>query len=230
MKTLLKIIILLLIIIIVGPILIIAYFSSGGPRDLGVKFTEADAQAAYEKNGVQSIALANSAGVKDSLQYQGQKEVNTSFSNAQITGMINSVKWVYKPVTNVQIKINPDGTGEASGILHIDKVLPFISLSHSTDEVEAAIKKYNFGYNPPFYLKGKVSVTNNKVTLNPEKIEIGRITVPQNLISANLAAATTFAQDQLAVVPNLKIRSLTLDGGKVNLDATMPEIERSVQK
>jgi hypothetical protein len=206
------------------------YLTSGSPRDLGVKYTEADRASAYTNNGVESIAVTPGQENPGGIKYEGQKEVKTSFSSAEISALNNSVKWVNYPISNIQIKINPDGTGEASGTLDVKKILSWVSFTHPVKEIESKVEQYHIGFNPPFYLKGKVTVTNNKVSLVPQTIEVGRITIPQNVVSENIAPIETFAEDRLNAIPNLKIRSLNLDGGKVNLDATYPEKELTVQK
>jgi hypothetical protein len=107
--------------------------------------------------------------------------------------------------------------------------LSWVSFTHSTDEINKKVEEYNIGFNPPFYLKGKVTVTNNQVSLVPQTIEVGRITIPQNLVSENIRPIEKFASERISSIPNLNIRSLTLDGGQVNLNATMPEKEFTSQ-
>jgi len=220
----------LVIVVVIIPVFIYKYFFSGAPRDLGVKFTEADRATAYANNGVASAAITGSQDNPSGIKYEGKKEVKTSFTSAEISALNNSVSWVNYPISNIQIKINPDGTGEASGILDVRKILSWVSFTHSVGEIESKVKEYNIGFNPPFYLKGNVTVANNKVTLVPQTIEVGRITIPKNIVSENIAPIEKFAQDRLNAIPNLQIRSLNLDGGKVNLDATVPETEYTVQK
>ena len=230
MKTLIKIVLVLLVIVVVVPIVAYKVIFSGSPRDLGVKYTEVDRISAYTNNGVESIIITPAFDNPSGIKYEGKKEVKTSFSSAEITALNNSVKWINYPISHLQIKINPDGTGEASGILDVRKVLSWVSFTHSVSEIEAKVDQFHIGLNPPFYLKGKVTVTNNKVILVPQIIEVGKITIPQNIVSENIAPVEKFAGDRLNAIPNLNIRSLTLDGGKVNLDATYPEKEMTVQK
>lgn len=207
----------------------IKYFTSGNPRDLGIKYTEADRATAYANNGIESAAITSDQDNPSGIKYEGQKEIKTSFSSAEISALNNSVTWVNYPVSNIQIKINSDGTGEASGIVDIKKVLSWVSFTSSTAEIEKAMKDYHIGWNAPFYLKGKASVIDNRVILTPQTIEIGKITIPQNIISENMAPIENFVEDRLNTIPNLKIRSLNLDGGKINLDATYPAKEYTVQ-
>lgn len=209
-------------------VLLVAFFgfkyaTSSKPRDLGVTYTVEDVKNSYVKNGVTAEALPKTENINKSIRYEGKKEISFSLTQSEITALINNEKWQYMPVSNVQIKINSDGTGEASGVLHIDRILPFVSLTHSTEEVEEAMNKYGILNNTAFYLKGKVSVVNNKVTLNPQKVEIGRITIPSNLVSENIGVAENFAERRIKAVPNLFVENLNLDGGKVNFKGTMPE-------
>ncbi|MFZ2152447.1 MAG: hypothetical protein WAV41_00115 [Microgenomates group bacterium] len=229
MKTLFKILLVLVILFVVFPFAAYKYFFSSGPRDLGVTFTESDRAAAYAANGVESIAITSSPDNPRGIKYEGQKDIQVSFTSEQITALNNSVKWVNYPVSHVQIKINPDGTGEASGILDIRKILSWVSFTHPVKEIEAKVDEYHIGLNPAFYLKGRVTVTDNRVSLTPQTIEVGRITIPQNIVAENISPVEKFVDARLSAVPNLKIRSLNLDGGKVNLDATVPEKEYTVQ-
>jgi hypothetical protein len=164
------------------------------------------------------------------MKYEGKKDIKTSFTSAEITALNNSVTWVNYPVSNVQIKINPDGTGEASGVLDIKKILSWVSFTHPVAEIEAKVNEYKIGFTPSFYLKGGVNVVNNKVTLTPQTIEVGRLVIPQNIVSQNIRPVQNFIEDRINYVPNFYVRSLNLDGGKVNFDATVPEKQYSVQK
>ncbi|MFA6005647.1 MAG: hypothetical protein WC775_04150 [Patescibacteria group bacterium] len=204
-------------------------FGSNKPRNLGVTFTERDHDNAYKKNGVAAFPILASSDITDSIRYEGEKEIIFSMNSAEITALINNNDWKYMPISHVQIRVDNDN-GEVSGILHIDKILPFISLTHSTDQVKTAMKKYHIAGNPPFYVKGKVLVTNNQVTLKPEKVEIGRLTIPAFLIDQNISALTDFIERRIANVPNLLIRSLRLYNNSVNFNGTVPEKEFKAEK
>jgi hypothetical protein len=104
-----------------------ALFGSDKPRNLGITYTEADRGKAYEKNGVIAAALPKTKNIADSIRYEGKKEVSFTMTNAEITALINSSKWEYMPISELQINIHTDGVAEASGILHIDKIVPYIS-------------------------------------------------------------------------------------------------------
>lgn len=230
MKKLIKIIFLLALLLIIVPLILFKYFFASAPRDLGVKFSQAELESATKKDGVEAVAITNptSDSIIDSLRFEGQNEVNTTLTGAEVSALISYQRWKYRLSDNVQLKIHPDGSAEMSGVLNIKNILPYISLTHSTAEVESAIQKYNIGFNPSYYLKGKFAVTDNQVTLAPETIQIGKITIPQNLISQNLPAVTSFVEDRLKSVPKLDVRSLKLEDGVVKIDATVPAKQYTV--
>jgi len=220
----------LIVIVIVVPLLLFKYFTSGGPRDLGVKYSSADYTQTHQKIGTEVIPLTSASSVKDSLQFSGQKESKVSLNSSEITAYFNADKYVYTPLSQVQIKINPDGTGEASGILNIKNFISYVSLTTSTQDVQKAIDKFHINANPPFYAKGTVTVTNNQVNLNIQQLEVGRIPVPQNYVVENISAVNNYASNKLNSIPNLRVRSLTITDGQVNLDATVPERVLKLEK
>jgi len=229
MKTFIKIVLFLIALSIIVPVLLFQYFFNSGPRDLGVKYTPANRASAYANNGVESVAITPAPNDTKGVKYEGKKDIKTSFTSEEITALNNSVKWVNYPVSNVQIKINSDGTGEASGVLDIKKILRWIAFTHPVAEIESKVNEYKIGFNPSFYLKGGVTVVNNKVTLTPQTIEVGRLVIPQNIVSQNIHTVENFITDRINYVPNFYVKSFNLDGGKVNFDATVPEKQYTVQ-
>lgn len=233
MKLLLKVFLVILIIAILLPLLIAAYFGfipwlspvfgSNQPRDLGVTYTEQNYTNTHNNFGVEVTAINSAPDVKNSLVYTGKHDVNLALSSADITGYVAAETWKYAPISKIQVKINADGTGEASGILNLDNILPFISMTTPVDEVQKAIDKFQITSNPPFYAKGKVSVVNNKASFIVQSLEIGRIPVPNHYIAENTTALNDFVTDRLNYVPNLQIRKLELVDGKVIFDGTVPD-------
>ena len=213
----------LIVFVVAVPILFVVFFANGKPKDLGIKYTPADYQATHQKFGVEVGKLETApASPKDSIQYSGSKEAKLNLNSVEITSYLNASKWVYAPASNVQVKINADGTGEISGTLNINNVLTYVSLITPIDEVQKAIDKFHVPATPPFYAKGTVSVTDNKVNFNVQSLEVAKIPVPQNYVTENTSALNNFATDKLNSIPNLKVRSLTLANGQVNMDATVP--------
>lgn len=213
----------LIFILIIIPVAIYLYFFTGSPKDLGIKYSPEDYTQGYQKVGTEVIPATGSVSVKDSLQFSGKKETNISLTSSEITGYLNGDKYIYAPISNIQVKINPDGTGEVSGILNLKNFITYVSLTTPTEDVQKAIDKYHISANPPFYAKGTLVVTNNQVNFNFTSLEIGRIPVPQNYVSENIGALNDYATKKLNSIPNLQVRSLTLSDSQAHLDATVPE-------
>ena len=72
MKFLIKLILVLVIIFVVIPFIAYKYIFSGAPRDLGVKYTEADRAAAYTNNGVEGIAITPASDNPGGIKYEGK--------------------------------------------------------------------------------------------------------------------------------------------------------------
>ncbi len=220
----------LIVIVLIVPVIIFKFFLMGSPRDLGVKYTQADYTKTHQEIGTEVIPISATTTIKDTLQFSGKKESKVSLNSSEVTAYLNADKYVYAPLSNVQIKINPDGTGEASGILNIKNFITYVSLTTPTADVQKAIEKFHINANPTFYAKGTLVVTNNQVNFNIFSLEIGRILVPQKYVGENIGALNDYATKKLNSIPNLQVRSLTLTDSKVNLDATVPEKVMKVEK
>jgi len=224
MKFLIKLVVLVIIVYFGYQYFLKDKISLFGPKDLGVKYTQADYQSTHDKFGTMvEKNSSSSASIKDSLVYSGKKDVKISLNSSEITAYLNAETWKYAPLSNLQVKINNDGTAQASGILNLVNLIPYLSLSVSTDEVQKAIDQFHISGNPPFYAQGTVSVINNQVTFNINKLSVSQIPIPANYINENISAVNKFASDRLNSIPNLSVRSLSLTSGQVNLDATVPE-------
>lgn len=222
----------IIIIFVAVPFFLFKYFSSGSPKDLGVKFSPEDYTQSHQKMGIEvaSISSPSSSSSKDSIQFTGKKDINISLSSSEITAYSRAEKWKYAPISNLQIKINSDGTGEVSGILNLANILPFISMTTPIEEVQKAIDKFHISGNPPFYTKGTVTIVNNNTNFNIQSLEIGHIPVPENYISENTGALNKFVTERLNSIPSLQVRSLTLVDGRANLDATVPQKVAKLEK
>lgn len=222
----------IIIIVVAVPFFLFKYFSSGSPKDLGVKYSPED----YTKsNQLMSIDVASisepvSDSIKDSIQFSGKKDINISLTSSEATAYSRADKWKYAPISNLQIKFNSDGTGEVSGTLNLANILPFISMTTPIAEVQKAIDKFHISGNPPFYTKGTVEVVNNNTTFNIQSLEVGHIPVPQKYVGENTGALNKFVTERLNSIPNLQVRSLTLSDGKVNIDASVPEKTLKIEK
>ncbi|MFA4827305.1 MAG: hypothetical protein WC596_03615 [Candidatus Shapirobacteria bacterium] len=223
---------LIILLLLSLPILFVGYLGfiprissilgSNQPRDLGVKATSADLDSVNRQNGIAYQKLADNS--PSSILYSGQKDVSVSLTSPEITALANSPKWKYYLVKDVQIKINPDGSGEVSGILLLDRLPGYLEAAGLSSELaKTAADALHLQGNPPFYFKGMVTVTDNQITLNTQKIEIGRVPIPSKFIIDNQFYLVELANARRQSVPGLNIKSLNLSDGKFNFIGTIPQ-------
>lgn len=203
-------------------------FGSDKPRDLGVRATQADLQSANEKTKVKLVQLPATTSPQESLKYSGQIPASATFSDRELTALINNGKWKHNPVADCQVKIGSDGAVEASGMLRMDRVPGYAAATGvSAETVNAVVDRLKIAANssPPFYLKGTASVANNRVTIDAQQVEVGRFPVPSGWISDYKGAVVGFVEDRIRRVPGLSVKSLTFANGSAKFDGTLPEVE-----
>jgi hypothetical protein len=218
-------------------------FGADKPRDLGVSFTPADLASARAKTGRQVTELAPNLPPAESLKFTGSKDENVSLTQAEFNAYIND-KWEYYPVTDIQVKISPDGVAEASGILHIDRFHGLAEALQVPQDVRNQVKDYVAAIpgNPAFYVKGKAEVVNGQITtLDFPEVQIGKLSLPQGDIPGfkqnaifgelTLPQSAFSALKQSAIdaiywffkrVDGFSVKSFNFNGGKVNFNGTLP--------
>lgn len=150
------------------------------PRDLGIRFTEKDRVEAHAKSGVEYGTLPTSTSDEQSIQRFGKHDVDTSWTSAQASALMNNRPWKYFPYQNVQVKFNADGSAEVSGGLN-KAVVPGYAAAIGIPKVAVEFAMKLLPPNPIFYLKMKASLKDNKVDLfEPQAFELNRIPMPVN--------------------------------------------------
>ncbi len=238
MKVILRLIIFIGIVVVIA-VLILGYFGlipgvsrifgSDKPKDLGATFTQDDFNTGRSKTGTKYVLLPSDLSPEESLKYSGTKVVKTSFTDKELTALIHNRPWKYFPVKDVQLKIHEDGMAEASGVILVDRIIPCLkAFGVDSDQAESAMKRVGFlKTNPPFYIKGTGSIINNEIELDIKKLEIGRLPVPLELglFPISNEDIINFIEARLKTVSGLSIKSLTLKGGKLFFDGTLPATE-----
>lgn len=200
------------------------------PKDLGVTYTEQDLRTGRALTNVQFETLPVS-DTAPSIEFSGQKEISGTYSSETITAMINSATYKYYPLSNTQVKINPDGTLESSGNIDIKKVIRWAADLNADPAVTSQIDEATqyISANPSFYIKGTMSVTNNKFNLNIQDLQVSIVPVSQEIISEYQQPLAAFLEDRVANVPGMDIRSADFSSGQLVLDATYPAIEKTMK-
>jgi hypothetical protein len=252
MKGFLKGVIVTVVVLVLAVILFLGYmglipgvsslFGADKPRDLGVSFTPADLASAQSKTGRQVVALPPNLPPAESLKFAGSKAVDVSLTQAEFNAYVND-QWEYYPVTDVQVKISPDGVAEASGILRIDRFHGLAETLQVPPDVRDAVKDYVKAIpgNPPFYVKGRAEVINGQITtLDFPEVQIGKLSVPRELPDfkrnavfgelvipeSHLAALRQSAIDAIywfiGRIPGFSVKSFNFNGGRANFNGTLP--------
>ena len=131
----------------------------------------------------------------------------------------------YFPLYNVQVRFNPDGTGEASGFLKIATGITFAkNLGYSNSEIDKGKEyiKYVSG-DLPFYVKGTGGMANNILSVNPSTLQIGRVTVPEAITKLVAGALGDMIERRIAQIGGADIKDANFKNGVFHLDGTVPE-------
>lgn len=129
------------------------------------------------------------------------------------------------PLKDVQVKFNPDGTGEASGYLQVRTAVNLAkSLGYSDSDIETGKKyiKYVSG-DLPFYLKGTGNMDNNTLVMSPQVFKVGKVTVPSNITNMASTAVTDMITRRINQIGGADIKKANFSSGSFHLQGSVPE-------
>ena len=190
-------------------------FGANKPRDLGVRYTQADYTNYLQKTNTQLFSFSQApvppARSTDTIIYTDPQPKNVTLTNAEITSRADSSKWKDLPISNVQIKCGAGGVVEISAQLISDRLSNFVNIAggggYSPAEIQTGLDWLGFaGKNPAIYLKATASVTNNVASAQVTSAQINRFSLPNDLVSAG---AVAMAQTIFTRVTGLNIKSAT---------------------
>jgi hypothetical protein len=237
MKKVLLVIVIVIVILILGAVLVLGYFGlvpgvsslfgSDKPRDLGVTWTPADYTQAHAQTGVEVKVSEGNPVAAQSIISTGSHSAKLNLTGTELTAVINnnSGNWKYFPISDVQLKMNADGSAQMSGMLYLNRLAGYTAATGASYADVETVMGY-FKLLPekiPFYVTGTPSITNNVANLNLASAELGRIPVPQNLISDNTGAINNFFTAQINAFPGFSAKSANFAGGALNFDGTLAD-------
>ena len=160
------------------------------------------------------------------IVYEGSLEIEESLTSEQVTSVLNTVKseLAYMPFSNVQIRINEDGTTEASFNLNIETTVNEArKLGYTEEQIEKG-KKYigALGDSVNMYAKLSFDISNDELTVNPYAFRIQNFNVPSAITKLVAEVGSNAIEDRLSQVPNLYIESLKQVGDRLNFKGTIP--------
>ena len=216
MKLIGRILLLAFLILLISPIFVLGYFGfvpglssffgSDKPRDLKIVYTEEDMKSTLVKNKIEYDALPTNTSDEESIKRVGTQDINAEFTSSEVTAYMNNVSWKNWPYRNVQVKFNGDGTGEISARLLKNKLPGYFAYMGVPRQVLDFAVKF-LPIDPVIYLKGKVILTDNKMTtFDPQKFEIGRVPLPINMF---------LSLSPLKIIPNVYALDIAGMGGEL---------------
>jgi hypothetical protein len=238
LKKLLKVLIVLFVIVI----LVFGYlgfvpgvsniFGSNKPKNLGIQYTDADLKSIVSKNTISRIVVNSAPDIKSSFVLEGSQPINNVFTDKELTARLNQTSdWALNPFTNVHIKIGNDGTVEASGIVRVDRLRSYAEATGvPTKDIKAIsqiMDKYKIPrVSFPAYVKGNLSIINDKLDINLSELNIGKIPISKEIFSQAKTPFEDFVHERLTSggYGSLYIKSLTFSNGKMNFSGNIPKV------
>jgi len=173
-----KVLLGLMLVLILIPVVLYFLLNATKPRDLGIRYTEADRKSGRAKSQIKYETTKQKLPDAQAWQTYGKREIDETFTQEEITAIMNNKIGAYFPYQNVQLKFNADGSGEISGSL-IKSRLPMYGATFAAPQEAVDFAMKFLPENPVFYLKGQASLVNNEVAIfEPQAFEIGRIPMP----------------------------------------------------
>jgi hypothetical protein len=223
-----------LLITVVIVVLVLGYFGfvpvisnimgANTPRDLGVTPTLTALSSVNAKLGVTYSTLPASATGTASLSESGSQQISVQLTSAEVTSLINdhASRWKYYPITDVQVKINPDNTIELSGVLRVDRWSGYADAIELPESVRSQVRPY-LGYvqtNPAIYMKGTLTLQ-GYAQISTSELDIGRVPVPADQVNQYDGVLEYFTQD-VSNLYQLQINQLYASGGTLVVTGTIP--------
>lgn len=173
-----KVLLGLLLVLVLIPVVLYFLLNATKPRDLGIRYTETDRKSGRAKSQIKYETTKQKLPDAQAWQTFGEREIDETFTQEEITAIMNNKIGAYFPYQNVQLKFNADGSGEISGSL-IKSRLPMYGATFAAPQEAVDFAMKFLPENPVFYLKGKASLVNNEVAIfEPFSFEIGRFPMP----------------------------------------------------
>jgi hypothetical protein len=196
------------------------------PKDLGVRYTEADLKSAYEKTGLNMIELQETSVPIQTLSIQGERDIEVEFTQEELTALINDhhERWRYYPVERVQFKINNDGTFETSGLSLPKRSNHYSDATNMPDNFRREIvnRITMFQAKTKFYFKGSFEINNGELDGDLTDIEAGRIATPEDWFQNNKDFVKSFVNNRIKEA-GITPETVKIQNGNLYVKGKIPE-------
>jgi hypothetical protein len=235
---------LLLIIVLVGVGGFI-YFSIG--KQVDVDWDETDYVTALDKSSIEvadieEINLVTLA--KGDFTTTGTNAIEASFTNAEMSALIDTANANGGPITNFKVSFNGNNEGEMSFRItdaFIDFIqeqnmiqltnqktaystflMPLASASNNLSDTVIKIIS-SVASNKPVYAKGTLSRTNsNAVSIDITTLKVGQLTLSEDVVQKVEDQVLLFVNRVLSSTNGFTIEELRVDDGALFYKGTLP--------
>lgn len=168
-----------------------AMLGANQPKDLGIQYTPSDVANIESKSGIRfeenASAPEHPTKPGEKTLFSDPKPLATSFSQEELSAIINSASLAWLPLKDVQIKLN-DGSFEMSGLLSSDRIPGFLKMAASlglkeSDLARVASYAEKLSGEVPVYLKAGGGVTNSQLDLELQQFSVGRLSMPSDVLA-----------------------------------------------
>lgn len=163
------------------------------PKSLGVNYTQKDYKSMMSKlNYIKDAVPTGDSREEYNYVYGEVVPIEVEFTSEEITAFINENRPDYYAVKNVQVRINSDGSIEATGSANVDYFLnEILGGKYSREQIKKEIPAIGLlPNNVNLYLSVGGNITDNKSNLNINSVAVQGITIPSNYVKSNEALNT----------------------------------------
>jgi len=196
------------------------------PKNLGVKYTKADLDNVNTKLGITYASLPSSNNPASSLMISGKKPLDSQLTENELTALLNqpSSQWKNYPISDVQFKINSDGSIEMTGKIIASRFDAYTKATNMPEKYTSLVAdKVNLvPVNPSFDYKGTYEIKNGKLQGDVTELKVGQLTVPKDWTDNNKDFITGFIEDRINSA-GMTVDSATFTDGKLDIQGSVPQ-------
>jgi hypothetical protein len=195
-----------------------ALLGTNKPRNLGVNISVDNAYTGLKNFKCPSTPQDVAAIVNNPKLYT---TVKATLSSEEASSLLSLGGIPDCPFKETQIKFGSDGNAQVSGVLDVTALQIFLKdVGVSGDTLETIMGYAKNAKYLNFYIDANCSIVNNRVTGKINNLQIGRISLPDNVIQNNGTIGNYVSS---AITSNgYNIRTLTISDGKMNIDMDRP--------
>lgn len=153
-------------------------------------------------------------------------KLDVELSSAEVTSIFGvwETRDKYFPLHAVQVRFNPDGTGEASGYLRIATAVSLAkNLGYTDGDIEKGKQYVQYvAGDLPFYVKGTGGMAKNQLSINPSTFQLGRVTVPDSITTPLKQVVSDMINRRLRQIGGADIEEASFKTGALHLVGTVP--------